>query len=74
MPEMSGYETAKTIRVSFDEPKRSIPIISLSAASYDHEQQQAIASGMNDVLAKPFLPHELHGKMKHLLDGKAKNS
>jgi PAS domain S-box-containing protein len=67
MPEMSGYETAKTIRIDFDEPKRSIPIISLSAASYDHEQQQAIASGMNDVLAKPFMPHELHEKIKKLI-------
>lgn len=68
MPEMSGYETAKTIRVDFDEPKRSIPIISLSAASYDHEQQQAIASGMNDVLAKPFMPHELYEKIKKLIE------
>jgi CheY-like chemotaxis protein/two-component sensor histidine kinase len=70
MPEMSGYQTAKTIRVDFEEPKRSVPIISLSAASYDHEQQQAISSGMNEVLAKPFLPYELHEKMAKLLDGK----
>jgi CheY-like chemotaxis protein len=68
MPEMSGYQTAKNIRVDFEEPKRSIPIISLSAASYDHEQQQAISAGMNDVLAKPFLPYELHEKMQKLLD------
>lgn len=74
MPEMSGYETAKTIRLDYEEPKRSIPIISLSAASYDHEQQRALASGMNEVLAKPFLPHELHGKMKTLLQGKEKRS
>jgi PAS domain S-box-containing protein len=70
MPEMSGYQTAKTIRVDFEEPKRSVPIISLSAASYDHEQQQALSSGMNEVLAKPFLPYELHEKMQKLLDGK----
>lgn len=71
MPEMSGYQTAKTIRVDFEEPKRSIPIISLSAASYDHEQQQALSAGMNDVLAKPFMPYELHEKIQKLLDGKA---
>jgi PAS domain S-box-containing protein len=71
MPEMSGYQTAKTIRVDFEEPKRSVPIISLSAASYDHEQEQAISAGMNDVLAKPFLPYELHEKMLKLLSGKA---
>lgn len=70
MPEMSGYQTARAIRVDFDEPKRSIPIISLSAASFDHEQQQALTAGMNDVLAKPFLPYELHDKMKKLLEVK----
>ncbi len=28
---MGGYEATKIIRVDFDEPKRSVPIISLSA-------------------------------------------
>ncbi|PTQ96981.1 PAS domain S-box-containing protein [Mucilaginibacter yixingensis] len=70
MPEMNGYETAKTIRLDLEEPARSIPIISLSAASFDHEQQQAIAAGMNDVLAKPFLPHELHDKIEQQLKHK----
>ncbi|OCX53700.1 hybrid sensor histidine kinase/response regulator [Mucilaginibacter sp. PPCGB 2223] len=68
MPEMNGYQTAKTIRVDFEEPKRNIPIISLSAATFDHEQQQALASGMNDVLGKPFQPYELHLKISKLLD------
>lgn len=68
MPEMNGYQAARKIRIDFDEPKRSIPIISLSAASFDHEQQEAITSGMDDVLAKPFLPHQLHEKMLRLLN------
>lgn len=67
MPEMNGYQAAKTIRVDFEEPKRSIPIISLSAASYDHEQQEALSAGMNDVLSKPFQPYQLHEKMSRLL-------
>ncbi|WP_419701799.1 response regulator [Mucilaginibacter sp. NFX135] len=67
MPEMNGYEAARTIRVDFEEPKRSIPIISLSASSFGHEQEQAITSGMNDVLAKPFQPYQLHEKMSQLL-------
>ncbi|GAB3928152.1 hybrid sensor histidine kinase/response regulator [Mucilaginibacter myungsuensis] len=70
MPEMSGYQTAKAIRMDMEEPKRSIPIISLSAASYDHEQQQALTAGMNDVLPKPFMPYELHEKIEKLLAGK----
>jgi PAS domain S-box-containing protein len=68
MPEMNGYQAAKNIRVNFTEPKRSVPIISLSAATFEHEQQQAISAGMNDVLAKPFQPYQLHAKMKKLLN------
>ncbi|MVN91694.1 hybrid sensor histidine kinase/response regulator [Mucilaginibacter aquatilis] len=68
MPEMNGYDAAKTIRMNFAEPKRSIPIISLSAATFDHEQQQALSAGMNDILSKPFQPYQLHEKMQHLLE------
>ena len=68
MPEMNGYIAAKTIRTDLAEPARSIPIISLSAATFDHEQQEAILAGMNDVLAKPFQPHELHSKIGRLLN------
>ncbi|WP_342645184.1 response regulator [Mucilaginibacter sp. CSA2-8R] len=68
MPELNGYQTAKHIRINFEEPKRSIPIISLSAATFDHEQQQALSAGMNDVLSKPFQPQQLHEKMKRLIN------
>lgn len=67
MPEMNGYQAARKIRIDFEEPKRSIPIISLSAATFDHEQQEALAAGMNDVLSKPFVPAQLHEKIEKLL-------
>jgi len=67
MPEMNGYEAAKSIRGAFEEPKKSIPIISLSAASFDYEREEAILAGMNDVLSKPYQPHELHAKIRKLL-------
>jgi len=67
MPEMNGYQAARKIRLDFAEPKRSIPIISLSAASFDHEQQEAISAGMNDVLSKPFQPEQLHQKIQQLV-------
>ena len=67
MPEMNGYETAKAIRADFNEPMRSIPIISLSAASFDHEREEAILAGMNEVLSKPFQLPDLHGKIQKLL-------
>lgn len=67
MPEMDGYQATRYIRNELPETKRNIPIISLSAASFDHEQEEALASGMNDVLAKPFQPYQLHEKMRKLL-------
>lgn len=67
MPEMNGYTTTKLIRFDFDEPKRSIPILSLSASLFEKEQDEALASGMSDVLSKPFKPHQLHEKIEKLL-------
>lgn len=67
MPEMNGYQAAKIIRVEMQEPKRSIPIISLSAAVMDNEHNEALAAGMDDVLSKPFQPYELHEKIEKLL-------
>jgi len=69
MPEMNGYQAARKIRIDFEEPKRSIPIISLSAATFEHDQQEALASGMNEVLAKPFVPAQLYEKIQKLLAG-----
>ncbi|MBD1366650.1 response regulator [Mucilaginibacter sp. ZT4R22] len=74
MPGLNGYQTARTIRMDFAEPKRSVPIISLSAAAYEHEHKEAISSGMNDVLSKPFEPHELHSKIEKLVGGKIKKT
>lgn len=73
MPELNGYETAKAIRRDLDEPKRSIPIISLSAASFDHEKQEAIMSGMNDILTKPFRSKDLYQKIQDLTGVKEKS-
>ncbi|MCC8410179.1 response regulator [Mucilaginibacter sp. UR6-1] len=67
MPEMDGYQAAKSIRMDFEGPKRSIPIISLSAATLDYEQKEALSAGMDDVLSKPFQPFQLHEKISRLL-------
>jgi PAS domain S-box-containing protein len=74
MPGLNGYQTARAIRMDFAEPKRSVPIISLSAAAYEHEHKEAISAGMNDVLPKPFEPHELHSKIVSLVGDKIKKT
>ncbi|RYU91564.1 response regulator [Mucilaginibacter terrigena] len=71
MPGLNGYQAARIIRMELEEPMRSVPIISLSASAFEHEQLEAIAAGMNDVLSKPFEAHELHAKMTKLLKGSA---
>ncbi|MCO5935335.1 response regulator [Mucilaginibacter sp. RB4R14] len=70
MPGLNGYQAARMIRTEFEEPMRSVPIISLSASAFEHEQLEALSAGMNDVLAKPFEAHELHAKMLKLLKAK----
>jgi CheY-like chemotaxis protein len=63
MPEMDGYEAARQAR------KMGIttPILSLSATVLEEETKQAIDSGMNDTLSKPFEPSRLHEKIGLLL-------
>ncbi|MCF0055621.1 response regulator [Dyadobacter sp. CY356] len=63
MPEMDGYEAAQRVR------KLGIttPILSLSATVLEEDTRQAIDSGMNDTLSKPFEPTKLHEKIGLLL-------
>jgi PAS domain S-box-containing protein len=67
MPEMNGYQAARKIREEFSGQKAAIPIISLSAAVMDSERQEAINSGMNEIVNKPFNPEELYLKIKSLI-------
>jgi CheY-like chemotaxis protein len=68
MPGLNGYQAARTIRMDFAEPKRSVPIISLSAAVFEHEHQEAISAGMNDLLSKPYEPLPmLHKKIAEIV-------
>jgi PAS domain S-box-containing protein len=68
MPEMDGFEAAKMVR---RELKVTTPILSLSATVLPEEIQQALESGMNDTLSKPFEPEKLHEKIGVLLSSNA---
>lgn len=59
MPEMNGLEAARHIRQQFPEGIRDIPIIALTASATHEEIEEALATGMNRHLAKPFKPHQL---------------
>ncbi len=52
MPVMDGYESTKKIR---KKPQfKDLPILAMSASAMTQDREKAIASGMNDHLAKPI--------------------
>jgi CheY-like chemotaxis protein len=54
MPELDGLEA--TARVRAWEAQRGLarlPIVALTASAYEEDRQKALASGMDDFLAKP---------------------
>lgn len=58
MPVMNGLESAQKIREQSD-----VPIIALTANASKQEQDKAFEIGINDYLAKPFKPQDLHHKI-----------
>lgn len=70
MPRLNGYEAARKIRNELPEPKRSVPIITLSASVLENEVRAAQDAGMDDVVTKPFNPKILYAKIKRLLEKK----
>ncbi|MEP2024743.1 MAG: 7TM diverse intracellular signaling domain-containing protein [Reichenbachiella sp.] len=59
MPEMDGYEVTSTIRSLDNTDLKNIPIVAVSADTYDNVKIKIAKVGMNDFLSKPFNPMEL---------------
>ena len=53
MPVMSGYEAARVIRGMDREDAKAVPIIALSANTFEEDIALAKDAGMNEHLAKP---------------------
>jgi CheY-like chemotaxis protein len=54
MPVMDGLQATRQIRNQFEEPKRSIPVIGVTAHHYNDEVQECLDAGMSDYITKPF--------------------
>ncbi len=64
MPVMDGLEATKTIRNSFPDDKRHVPIIGCTAGVNQHELENCLSAGMNDYITKPFKHEEFVAKLK----------
>ena len=59
MPVLDGLEATRRIRAN---PRyKDLPIIAMTANAMPHHQQECLAVGMNDFIAKPFYPARLYG-------------
>ena len=54
MPIMNGYEASRRIRELKDGNKSQIPIVAMTANAFEEDKKMALASGMNDHVAKPI--------------------
>ncbi len=54
MPVMDGYQAARAIRALPDQALAAIPIIALSANSFEQDKRKSMECGMNAHLAKPI--------------------
>ena len=72
MPGRNGYEVARYVKQS---PKLShIPVVLLTGAFEPVDQARAIEVGCDGVLAKPFEPQLVIGRVKELLTSEARKS
>jgi two-component system, OmpR family, alkaline phosphatase synthesis response regulator PhoP len=65
MPYMSGLELCMALRQN--EQTRYIPALMLTARGFDIEPEEMSQAGILAVLAKPFSPREVLGKVTELL-------
>ncbi|MEW5924075.1 MAG: response regulator [Candidatus Zixiibacteriota bacterium] len=63
MPVMTGIEALKKIRMN----QKSIPVIMVTTEAEKERVLEAIKSGANDYLAKPFGPDDIKAKLKKFL-------
>jgi len=56
MPQMDGFAATRAVRrrEAAQQSTKPVPIIAMTASAFKDDQEQCLAAGMNDFLAKPF--------------------
>ena len=70
MPDIDGLETIRRIR---SEVKSDIPILLISAYSWEDVEEQAKEVGVNGFLSKPLFRSTLYDKINEILETEAKS-
>ena len=71
MPEMDGYTATKIIREELPSPINQTPILGMTAHALSHEREKCLQQGMNEYIAKPFVPRMLFEHILKLTDATA---
>lgn len=66
MPEMDGFTLLSTLRDNVSH--QGIPVILLTALGDETNKIEALSMGVDDYLAKPFSPQELHARIDNMLN------
>ena len=65
MPVMDGYEAVR--RIKSTEKGKHLPIVALTASSFEDERKKALTLGMHGHIRKPFRESELFGTIGNIL-------
>ena len=71
MPTMGGLEAAKVIRASSHPQAKSIPIIALTANTFQEDRDMTKEAGMNGFLTKPLDMDHIHVVLQKWLSGRS---
>ncbi len=65
MPDMNGFDAARTIRESEAETGKHTPIIAITAHALKDDKEKCLAAGMDDYIAKPISAARLKDRITH---------
>ena len=68
MPEMDGLEATRRIRACAHPDGRKIPIIAMTANTFEEDRLAAEESGMNGFVAKPIDVEQLYRELHTILN------